>query len=73
MVTVKLAQVPGATEEFVLEDGATVATLLSTAEKSGENYTITVNNVPASTSTVLSDGAIVILAKNAIGNSAAAA
>ena len=68
-IMVKLTQVPGATQEFGLESGATVASLLELAGKDGSNYAIRVNGSPASTSAVLGDGATVLLSKNAVGNS----
>ena len=66
---VKLTQVPGATQEFGLDDGSTVQTLLDLAGKDAGNYAIRVNGSPAATSTVLSDGSTVLLSKNAVGNS----
>lgn len=68
-IMVKLTQVPGATQEFGLDDGSTVDTLLGIAGKDAANYAIRVNGSPASTSTVLHDGATVLLSKNAVGNS----
>jgi len=68
-IMVKLTQVPGATQEFGLDDGSTVATLLDIAGKDAGNYAIRVNGSSASTSTVLTDGATVLLSKNAVGNS----
>ena len=68
-IMVKLTQVPGATQEFGLDDGATVSSLLELAGKDAGNYAIRVNGSPASTSTGLSDGATVLLSKNAVGNS----
>ncbi len=68
-IMVKLTQVPGATQEFGLEDGSTVATLLDVAGKDGSNYAIRVNGSPAGTESVLHDGATVLLSKNAVGNS----
>ena len=68
-IMVKLTQVPGATQEFGLDDGSTVATLLSVAGKDAGNYAIRVNGAPAATDTVLRDGATVLLSKNAVGNS----
>jgi hypothetical protein len=68
-IMVKLTQVPGATQEFGLESGATVSALLTLAGKDAGNYAIRVNGSPASTDTVLGDGATVLLSKNAVGNS----
>ncbi|RLA51070.1 MAG: hypothetical protein DRR42_11355 [Gammaproteobacteria bacterium] len=68
-IMVKLTQVPGATQEFGLESGATVSSLLELAGKDAGNYAIRVNGSPANTSTVLGDGATVLLSKNAVGNS----
>lgn len=67
-IMVKLTQVPGATQEFGLDEGSTVATLLETAGKDAANYAIRVNGTSASVSTPLSDGAQVLLSKNAVGN-----
>jgi len=68
MITVKLTQVPGASQEFGLNDGATVTNLLETAGKDAANYAIRVNGAPASVDTVLTDGSTVLLSKNAVGN-----
>ena len=68
-IMVKLTQVPGATQEFGLESGSTVATLLGEAGKDASNYAIRVNGSNANVNTVLSDGATVLLSKNAVGNS----
>jgi len=68
-IMVKLTQVPGATQEFGLNDGATVSDLLTEAGKDGSNYAIRVNGSTASGTTRLSDGSTVLLSKNAVGNS----
>jgi sulfur carrier protein ThiS len=68
-ITVRLTQVPGATQEFVLNSGATVADLLQVAGKDAGNYAIRINGATGSTSTVLGDNATVLLSKNAVGNS----
>ena len=68
-IMVKLTQVPGATQEFGLEDGATVGDLLALAGKDAGNYAIRVNGAPGATETVLTDGSTVLLSKNAVGNS----
>ena len=68
-IMVKLTQVPGATQEFGLENDSTVANLLALAGKDAGNYAIRVNGSNATTDTVLSDGSAVLLAKNAVGNS----
>lgn len=65
---VKLTQVPGATQEFGLENGATVSNLLELAGKDAGNYAIRVNGSPATVNTVLRDGSTVLLSKNAVGN-----
>ena len=67
-IMVKLTQVPGATQEFGLDSGATVSDLLRIAEKEAGNYAIRVNGSSANTDTVLQDGATVLLSKNAVGN-----
>jgi len=68
-IMVKLTQVPGATQEYGLEDGATVSDLLSVAGKDAGNYAIRVNGSAGDTSTPLNDGSTVLLSKNAVGNS----
>ena len=68
-IQVKLTQVPGATQEYGLEDGSTVRTLLDIAGKDAGNYAIRVNGASGSVDTTLSDGATVLLSKNAVGNS----
>ena len=68
-IMVKLTQVPGATQEFGLDDGSTVSVLLALAGKDAGNYAIRVNGSPASVDTVLNDGSTVLLSKNAVGNS----
>ena len=65
---VKLTQVPGATQEYGLEDGSTVETLLDIAGKDGSNYGIRVNGSTVNVNTALTDGATVLLSKNAVGN-----
>lgn len=67
-IMVKLTQVPGATQEFGLDDGSTVGTLLGIAGKDAANYAIRVNGASAGVDTVLRDGATVLLSKNAVGN-----
>jgi hypothetical protein len=67
-IMVKLTQVPGATQEFGLENGAKVSDLLQLAGKDAGNYAIRVNGSSASVGTVLTDGATVLLSKNAVGN-----
>jgi sulfur carrier protein ThiS len=67
-ITVKLTQIPGATQEFGLNSGATIADLLEVAGKDASNYAIRVDGSTASTSTVLRDGSVVLLSKNAVGN-----
>lgn len=68
-IMVKLTQVPGATQEFGLDSGSTVSTLLDLAGKDAGNYAIRVNGSPANVDAVLADGATVLLSKNAVGNS----
>ena len=67
-ITVKLTQVPGATQEFGLEDNTTVKSLLDIAGKDAGNYAIRVNGASADINTVLTDNAAVLLSKNAVGN-----
>lgn len=65
MITVKVMLVPGAVKELALEDGATVAQALNAAEiDNAEGYPIKVDGATANLTTVLADGARVILAKS---------
>lgn len=69
MITAKVVKVPGAQVEVVLEDGATVQDALDAAGKTvDEGQTVQVNGTQASTSTEISDGARVVIAKGAKGN-----
>lgn len=68
MVSVKLCVIPGATAEYILEPGATIASLLDVAGKDGSSYAIKLNNASAAIGTELTDGAIVTLSKSATGN-----
>ena len=71
MINAKVVRVPGAVVDVVLEDGATVADALSAANITvGDNETLTINNTAATQSTVLTDGARIVLAKAAKGNRA---
>lgn len=68
-VTVKVVQVPGKTEEVVLESGATVSDALSTAginDTSG--YSVKLNAENTSMDSTVSDGDRIIVAKSAKGN-----
>ena len=69
-INVKLTQVPGATNEYVLNDGATLGDLLTLAGRDGSNYSIRHNGATAgvSSATRLSCGDVVMLSKNAVGN-----
>ena len=68
MLQVKIIEVPGSVQEVALEDGATVADALTVAGVSADGYKITVDNRPASTSTSISNGSRIIVAKAAKGN-----
>ena len=68
MITVKVAQMPGALREFVLEDGATVSEALDTADMSADGFTVSVNGATSGEDRVLADGDNVILTKAAKGN-----
>ncbi len=70
MITVKLAQLPGAMADYAVEEGTTVGQLLTIAEVTpNTGVSISVNGSPADQETVLSDNATVILALGAKGNS----
>ena len=68
MINVKVAVMPGALKEYVLEDGASVGQALAVAGESTDGFTVTVNGAAATSETVLSDGSNVILSKAAKGN-----
>lgn len=69
-VTVKVVRVPGAVTEVVLNDGATVADALSAAGTSlGDGEAVTINGATAGNDTPVSEGARVVIAKGAKGNS----
>lgn len=71
MINAKVVRVPGAVVDVVLEDGATVADALAAANITvGENEALSINSTPATTSTALTDGARIVLAKAAKGNNA---
>jgi len=65
----KIATLPGALQEYALEEGATVRTLVELSESDAENYGITVNGLPVDLDSPLNDGDKVILSKAAKGNS----
>jgi hypothetical protein len=69
MIEVKVMEVPGTVRDVALEDGAKVSDALAQAQmevRSG--YTLKVDGAEATTDTVLSNGARVIIAKGAKGN-----
>ena len=68
MITVKLAQLPGALREYVLEDGSTVQAVLDIAGTTQDGFGITVNGNEATSSAVLANGDNVILSNSAKGN-----
>lgn len=69
MINIKVVRVPGAVVDAVLNDGATVADALAAVNFTlGDNESLKVNSEPATSSTVLFDGARVILAQAAKGN-----
>ena len=72
MITAKIIVVPGTVQEVALNDDATVADALAAASiTQGAGMTLTVNGNAANDSTVLTDGARVILTKEAKGAIAA--
>ena len=69
MITVKVAKLPGAVKEVVLNDGATVEDALSNAGiaiESGES--VKVNGSERDTSASVANNDIVVIAKGAKGN-----
>lgn len=69
MLTIKIVQVPGAVQEVVLENGATVSDALSAANITvGSNECVKVNNEDVAQSTLLENGDRIVVAKGAKGN-----
>lgn len=68
MTTIKLGIMPGAINEFILEDGTTVAGALEVAGKESAGFMVKVNGDAANLDTELSDGDVVILSKQLKGN-----
>jgi hypothetical protein len=71
MITVKLSVVPGPTNEFTLESGSTISSLLAVAGQDvPSGYALKHNGVTAAngTSTSLADGDKVFLVTEAKGN-----
>lgn len=69
MTNVKIAQIPGALNEYALEDGTSVGSALETAGLSPDGFTVSVNGSPVTDmSTTLTDGDRVTLTKAAKGN-----
>jgi UPF0288 family protein (methanogenesis marker protein 3) len=65
-IMIKIVRVPGTVTEVGLEDGATVQDALDTADTYvAENEAITVNGVPATPSTPLTDQARVVISRGA--------
>lgn len=63
---VKIVEVPGAVTEVALESGATVSDALEAGDLIvAPNQSVTVNGSPASNDTELTDGARVIVSKEA--------
>lgn len=70
VITVKVIRVPGEVKEVGLVAGATVADALTQAGVTGvEGETVMVGGATADLSTTLTDGARVVLARGAKGNS----
>lgn len=67
MITVKVANFPGAVHEVVLEDDATAQDAFAAAGITPSGSDLTVDGLPATPGTVLSDNARVISAKGAKG------
>lgn len=68
MIKVSIAKLPSGLKEFFVEEGATVDSLLRTAEMSSLGYSITVDGSAGNQNTPLQNGATVILARSAKGN-----
>jgi hypothetical protein len=65
-IIVKVIRVPGAVVEVGLESGATVADALDAAEITlGDNEAVTINGETANTSSIVTDGTRIVLAKAA--------
>lgn len=63
---VKIIRVPGAVKEVALESGSTVADALAAADyELSPTETVTMNGVTVDMDTVVTDGARIILAKEA--------
>lgn len=67
MITVKIAQVPGPLNTYVLEGGITVGEALDQASMSSEGFSIKVNGVAATTDTVLTEDATILLVEKTKG------
>lgn len=68
-ITVKVAVVPGTVTEVALEDGASVADAISSANVSTDGYSVKLNGVATNNSATLSDGDRIFISKDAKGNS----
>lgn len=65
-IIVKVVRVPGAVVEVALEGGATVADALAAANiTQGDTEAVTINGATVDNSATLTDGARVVLAKQA--------
>ncbi|MGH1373596.1 MAG: hypothetical protein ACRBBW_16265 [Cellvibrionaceae bacterium] len=69
MITVKVAKLPGAVKEVVLDDGATVNDALTAADISVDsNESLKVNGTERDASADVANGEVIVIAKGAKGN-----
>ena len=69
MINVKLAQIPGPLNEYALNEGATVSTLLEVSGKAvPSGYGLKVNGVAADVTQTLKEGDKVFIVTEAKGN-----
>lgn len=69
-VIVKVIRVPGAVKDVALNQGATVADALAAADMSVDSgEKVSLNGVDVPTSTAVTDGSRIVIAKGAKGNS----
>lgn len=67
-ITVRVGYMPGTIQEVAVSSGAKVSEVLSVAGMESSGYDIRVNGETATTSTTVSQGALVLLVKQIKGN-----
>lgn len=66
----KIGIVPGAINDYLLEDGTTIAQALTLANLTAEGYDVRMDGVPVTGATVIPNGTLlIVLAKQIKGNS----